>query len=34
MKGSGADPAVSAFARFLTSPEALAVFASFGYGSP
>ncbi len=34
MKGEGSKPAVSAFARFLSSPEARAVFAAFGYGSP
>jgi len=34
MKGSGSDPAVSAFAQFLESPEARAVFAAFGYGTP
>ncbi len=34
MKGNGSRQAVAAFARFLSSPEAVAVFASFGYGSP
>ena len=34
MKGKGSKHAVSAFARFLSSPEAGAVFAAFGYGSP
>ena len=34
MKGGGSLPAVSAFARFLSSSEARAVFAAFGYGSP
>jgi molybdate transport system substrate-binding protein len=29
-----ASPAASAFARFLVSPEAKAVFAAFGYGAP
>jgi molybdate transport system substrate-binding protein len=34
MKSAAARPAVSAFARFLLSPEARAVFAAFGYGAP
>ncbi len=34
MKGSGSDPAVQAFARFLFSPEARAVFEAFGYAGP
>jgi molybdate transport system substrate-binding protein len=34
MKAAASDPAVSAFASFLSSPEAGAVFAAFGYGLP
>jgi molybdate transport system substrate-binding protein len=34
MKTAAARPAVSAFARFLLSPEAQAVFAAFGYAAP
>jgi len=34
MKSAAAVPAVSAFAAFLSSPEARAIFASFGYGAP
>jgi molybdate transport system substrate-binding protein len=34
MKSAAAMPAVAAFAAFLSSPEARAVFASFGYKAP
>ncbi len=34
MKSAASVPAVSAFANFLLSPEAQAVFAAFGYGKP
>lgn len=34
MKGAAAMPAAAAFAAFLSSPEARAIFASFGYNAP
>jgi molybdate transport system substrate-binding protein len=34
MKAAASVPAVQAFVQFLSSPEARAVFASFGYGTP
>lgn len=34
MKAAASEPAVLSFAEFLSSPEARAVFASFGYGTP
>jgi molybdate transport system substrate-binding protein len=34
MRSAASLPDVAAFAEFLTSPEARAVFASFGYGAP
>lgn len=34
MKTAAASPAVAAFVAFLSSPEAKAAFASYGYGTP
>jgi molybdate transport system substrate-binding protein len=34
MKGSGSNPGVEAFAKFLSSAEARAVFTAYGYGNP
>ena len=34
MRAAASEPAVSAFAEFLLSPEARKVFADFGYGTP
>jgi len=34
MKGSGSNPGPEAFARFLSSAEARAIFTAFGYGVP